>query len=236
MSVLRPAPGYDDGLEAVIPSMLEPSHPLTLEAVHPSTLEPAGKTDADYQPSFRPDTVETTRARSKFTSTTSILVIALIVVVVAAAVGGGVGGSIAVQNAKRSCTANATVASTPVFAVQTNVMLPLDCPGLDHDPQMSTFAHRTSRFQMHCQKLPNYERSASILSIIVYTLQDCLQACVSLNHYAGENKCAAASFYANLSHAIPDREANCFLRTKTGLTLNDTDTGSPLVTGVIDLT
>lgn len=88
---------------------------------------------------------------------------------------------------------------------------------------------------MYCQKIPVYDRNAAILSIIVYTLHDCLQACVSFNHYADADNCTAASFYANLAVAIPNNEANCFLRTGTGFSLDDNNDRGLLVTGLIDL-
>ncbi|KAI0459235.1 hypothetical protein F5B21DRAFT_499862 [Xylaria acuta] len=252
MSLSRSAPRYDDGLEIVYPSTLEPVTERGSDAHH----EPY-KTHADYQTNVRPDSPKR-RTVCGMPTSTSILAIALIVVVVAAGVGGGVGGSIAVMNAKRSCTnaavtsssesstpaptaspasgTNTTATSSSPFAVKTNVLLPLDCPGLSSTPQSSTFAHRTSTFQMYCHQGPVYDTNAAILSIIAYTLHDCLQACVSFNHYVNADNCTAASFYANLTAVLPTNEANCFLRTSTGhLPLDDNDAGDYLVTGLIDL-
>ncbi|KAI0864011.1 hypothetical protein F4860DRAFT_511383 [Xylaria cubensis] len=259
MSLPRSAPRYDEGPEVVYPSTLEPA-PVTelgLDA-HQKQVGVLNKTYADNQSNPRLDTLERRRRMvCGMPTSTSFLVIALIIVVIVAGIGGGVGGSIAVKNAKRSCaTATASplsASSTPVptrlsasststtatssspFAVKTNVLLPLDCPGLDSTPQSSTFAHRTSTFQMYCRKGPVYDMNQAILSIIVYTLHDCLQACVSFNHYVDSDNCTAASFYANMTAVVPTAEANCYLRTGTGLTLNDNSEGDHLVTGLIDI-
>ncbi|KAI0553131.1 hypothetical protein F4679DRAFT_496857 [Xylaria curta] len=247
---------YDDGPEVVYPSTLEPA-PVTergLDAYQKHVGMP-NKTYADNRSNPRLDALERRRrVVCGMPTSTSILAIALIAVVIAAGVGGGVGGSIAVQNAKRSCatataiqlsasytpvptgsSASSTATSSSPFAVKTNVLLPLDCPGLDSTPQSSTFAHRTSTFQMYCRKGPVYDMNQAILSIIVYTLHDCLQACVSFNHYVDSDNCTAASFYANMTAVVPTAEANCYLRTGTGLTLNDNSEGDHLVTGLIVL-
>ncbi|RYC56387.1 hypothetical protein CHU98_g9821 [Xylaria longipes] len=183
MSLSRSAPRYDDGLEIVQPSTLEPATGRGSDAHYGHAGVPY-KTYTDYQANPRPDTPRRRRIVCVMPTSTSILAIALIAVVVAAGIGGGVGGSIAVNNAKRAC-ANATVTSssastTPapttspapstattssVFAVQTNVLLPLDCPGLDSAPQSSTFAHQTSTFQMYCHRSPIYDMDEAILSI-----------------------------------------------------------------------
>ncbi|KAI1737393.1 hypothetical protein F4680DRAFT_212621 [Xylaria scruposa] len=256
MSLSRSSPRYDDGPEVVYPSTLEPA--LVTERgldAHQKHVGVLNKTYADNQPNPRLDAPgRRRRIVCGVPTSTSILAIALIVVVIAAGVGGGVGGSIAVQNAKRSCatataaqssasstaaptgsSASSTATSSSPFAVETNVLLPLDCPGLDSTPQSSTFAHRTSTFQMFCRKNPIYDTNQAILSIIVYALHDCLQACVSFNHYVDSDNCTAASFYANMTAVVPTAEANCYLRTGTGLTLNDDSEGDHLVTGLIDL-
>ncbi|TRX92347.1 hypothetical protein FHL15_006733 [Xylaria flabelliformis] len=245
MSLPRSAPRYDEGPEVVYPSTLEPAPVTELGLDAPQkhvSLCVLNKTYADNQSNPRLDALERRRRIvCGMPTSTSFLAIALIVIVIAAGVGGGVGGSIAVKNAKRSCaTATASslsASSTPVptrlsasststtatssspFAVKTNVLLPLDCPGLDSTPQSSTFAHRTSTFQMYCRKDPVYDMNQAILSI----------ACVSFNHYADSDNCTAASFYANMTAVVPTAEANCYLRTGTGLTLDDNSEGDHLI-------
>ncbi|KAI1758067.1 hypothetical protein F4782DRAFT_476320 [Xylaria castorea] len=254
MSISKSAPQYDDGLEIVHPSTLEPVMGRGSNAHHEHVGVPY-KLYADDQSNSRPDTAR--RTVCGMPTSASILAIALVVVVIAAGVGGGVGGSIAVKNAKRSCanttatslstsstsaptaspasSTSTTATSSSTFAVKTNVLLPLDCPGLDSTPQSSTFAHRTSTFQMFCSNSPAYDSEAAILSIILYTLHDCLQACVSYNHYVNADTCTAASFYANLTSVIPASEANCFLRTGTKLTVGTDNEGDYVATGLLDL-
>jgi hypothetical protein len=69
---------------------------------------------------------------------------------------------------------------------------------------------------------------------IVYTLDDCLQACVSFNHYADSNNCTAVQFSADMGAVVLGREANCFMATDTGISdLSDSNEGNLTVTGLI---
>ncbi|KAI1263211.1 hypothetical protein F5Y18DRAFT_132757 [Xylariaceae sp. FL1019] len=249
MSTLRSEPPYDEGLESNNHSTLECVPENTLEHVEKPTDLPYNSypynPNASVNQILRPNDPKW-RTIWGIPLSTFVLAVALVIVVIAAAIGGGVGGSLAVANAKEiTLNASSTLVPTPtkvlsststttssaVYTVETNVVLPLECPGLDATPQSSTFAHRTSTFQMHCGREYNYEQDKAILSIIVYSLHDCLQACVSFNHYVNSDNCTAVKF---MSFVVPDYEANCFMATDTGTSdLNTVDQGSYVVTGVI---
>ncbi|KAI0506527.1 hypothetical protein F5B22DRAFT_650639 [Xylaria bambusicola] len=184
---------------------------------------------------------------------TLILAITLIILIIAAGIGAGIGASIGAKGSNQSCSsaatvpspatsspdpassANATATSSGVYTVETNVLLPLDCPGLDSTPQTSTFAHRTSTFQMYCRNAYTYDSNKAILSIVVYTLHDCLQACVSFNHYVNADNCTAAMFFSNLTSTLPESGANCFMATDTDVSsLEPSEEGNNLVTALIN--
>ncbi|KAI0147703.1 hypothetical protein GGR57DRAFT_515450 [Xylariaceae sp. FL1272] len=255
MSTLRSEPPYDEGLQSIDHSTLEYVPENSLEHIEKPTDLPYNNfpynTNAGVNQNLGANASKW-RTVWGIPLSTFVLAIALAVVVVAAAVGGGVGGSLAVTNAKELCNktpnASATLAPTPtpvpsstftttfsaVYTVETNVLLPLDCPGLDYTPQSSTFAHRTSKFEMYCNTEYNYDSDKAILSIIVYTLHDCLQACVSFNHYVNSDTCTAVEFFANMTSEVPGHEANCFMATDTGTSdLKTSDQGSYAVAGLI---
>ncbi|KAI1122084.1 hypothetical protein F5Y10DRAFT_254802 [Nemania abortiva] len=246
MSLPQVVSPYDDGPERVYHSTLESYH---------STLEPGVQHKVEVHEEsneVKPRTV------CGVPISTFLLAIALIAVIIAASIGGGIGGSIAVKNAKQLCSTttvvqapatSAPVTTTPtptsdtkttttsssVYMVETNALLPLGCPGLDSNPQSSTFAHQTSTFQMFCGMTYTYSRAKAILSIIVYSLHDCLQACVSFNHYADADNCTAVIFYANLTYVVPGGEANCYMATDTYGSLSAHSQGDYIVTGLLDI-
>ncbi|KAI1421031.1 hypothetical protein F5Y12DRAFT_770258 [Xylaria sp. FL1777] len=158
---------------------------------------------------------------------TFLLSIALVAVVIAAAVGGGVGGSLAVQNAKNTCTSNntdeLTVVTTTVTApaataepatsttgplvVPTGVVK-LDCPGLTNDIAISLGADSWV-FTPACGV--DYTGS-DFGAVIAYSFHDCLQACAAHNHFSGEDECTALTFGANQTKYIPTNYGNCWLK------------------------
>ncbi|KAI0414616.1 hypothetical protein F5X98DRAFT_389657 [Xylaria grammica] len=227
---------YDDGLVWVYNSTLEPVNERRPEAPNDNISAP-DKSNAGTNSIF---TSDTPRRKTVYgiPGSTLILAIVLVILIIAASVAAGVGGSLAVKNAKQSCetsnTNNTTTNSSSVFKVETDVLLPLDCPGLDSTPQSSTFGHRTSVFQMYCHNTYAYSADTAILSIISYTLHDCLQACVSFNHYMGADNCTAATFHANLTLMIPNNQANCFMATNRDVfSLSPSSQGDYVVTGLL---
>ncbi|KAI1363625.1 hypothetical protein F5Y08DRAFT_308962 [Xylaria arbuscula] len=241
MSEQRVAPLYEDGLERAYPydSSLGPRHQGITKGY-------GGNSNSSDKTNVLSDIIR------RMPTSTLILAIALIILLVAAGIGGGIGASIAAKESKQCsittvestsavCTpepttrANATTTSSGVYTVETNVLLPLDCPGLDSTPQTSTFAHRTSTFQMYCRNAYTYDQNKAILSIIVYSLHDCLQACVSFNHYVNSDNCTAVMFFSNLTSKLSESEANCFMATDTGSSSLKTDPeGNNLVTALIN--
>ncbi|KAK5625281.1 hypothetical protein RRF57_000997 [Xylaria bambusicola] len=262
MSEPRLVPVYEDGLERAYPHNssfgFNEGRRAESERAH---ISPSDKTKGCFN------------AIRGLPLSTLILAIALVILIIAAGIGAGIGASIGTKGSKHSCSsdttipsptthtpdpvssANATATSSGVYTVETNVLLPLDCPGLDSTPQTSTFAHRTSTFQMYCHNAYTYDMNKAILSIVscsftpkvsmvrelicnikvVYTLHDCLQACVSFNHYVNADNCTAAMFFSNLTSKLSESSANCFMATDTDVSsLQPDQEGNNLVTALIN--
>ncbi|KAI1327979.1 hypothetical protein F5Y16DRAFT_370290 [Xylariaceae sp. FL0255] len=182
---------------------------------------------------------------------TFFLSVALAIVILAAAIGGGVGGSLAVQSAKSSCTTTkqnstaigqslgptvtttvtttitaAAASTTGPLVVPTGVVA-LDCPGINNTEQVTTLDDDSWVFTPLCGV--DYEGS-DFGAVIVYSFNDCLEACAAHNHYSGNTSCTALTFRANQTEEIPENYGNCWLKYGTP---SPVSVGSNLVAGAL---
>ncbi|KAI1114777.1 hypothetical protein F5Y14DRAFT_412788 [Nemania sp. NC0429] len=186
---------------------------------------------------------------------TFFLSLALVVVILAAAIGGGVGGSIAVQNAQKSCITNstrqalenssspptATITKTTTVTKTVNAgassttttgglvvptgILALDCPNLSGTSQTIQLGSKAWVFEAACGI---DHRGGDIAAVIVYSFHDCLQACAAHNYFSNDNTCTHITFTANQTEEIPKDYGNCWLKTDN---VEDIDLGSNMYCG-----
>ncbi|OAL29762.1 hypothetical protein AYO20_09054 [Fonsecaea nubica] len=161
-------------------------------------------------------------------------------IIVAAIVGGGVGGACASsQRALKTASSEAVTAtstvlladSAPTLSIPSSVSasaalatdytalidtqistLALDCPTLDSQSYPSKWEGQL--FSLNCDFLYN---DGDLASVFVYTWQDCVEACASMNHYAEMNggsntTCIHAVFQAGLDQNVIDWNRNCWLK------------------------
>ena len=102
------------------------------------------------------------------------------------------------------------------FVAPTDVVLKLDCPALNNTKQTITLGGgspaKTWRFTPYCSA--DYNGVTDIGAIVVYSFNDCLTACASMNLNAGKNVCVGVEFNADMKNIIPGNYGNCFLKPK----------------------
>jgi hypothetical protein len=109
---------------------------------------------------------------------------------------------------------------------------PLDsCPDANNTAYTSTYAetHETSEtssnntanltFILHCgleSPITSATGAATLSEAFVYTFDDCIELCASLNFWAGNANCSFAAYDVNGS-----RPGNCWVGKKDGLVVGD---------------
>jgi hypothetical protein len=175
-----------------------------------------------------------------------LLVALATLVVVGAALGGGLGGALANERSKNNnvmtvtrtiTTANSATASaasaTSTTGRFTNLTIPaasdvdtlfLDCPNLNSTAYSAT---NNDHFTFTCGvAYPGGFAAygggtiATLAGLIAYTPEDCAVACSTFNLYSAlygnGTVCAAMTFNSELSTALADFGANCWLFNTTG--------------------
>ena len=89
--------------------------------------------------------------------------------------------------------------------------LDLDCPALNSQNYSSGW--ESQKFNLHCDFLYN---GGDIASVFVYSWQECVEACASVNHYTAKNgagsQCTHALFQAGLNDAVTTWHRNCWMK------------------------
>ncbi|KAK8064000.1 eukaryotic aspartyl protease [Apiospora saccharicola] len=142
-------------------------------------------------------------------------------VVIGAAVGGAVGGSLAARHAS-ACSPTAspnTTSTSPYFSIPTSgVRVELDCnkyPGYKpYTVEVGGTTTATATFKPTCAKdFP--DPAQDLLALTVYNELDCMKACAAYNHARNATECVAAVFIADVSDAVKDWYANCWIKNDT---------------------
>ncbi|KAH6646525.1 hypothetical protein BKA67DRAFT_579892 [Truncatella angustata] len=137
-------------------------------------------------------------------------------VVIGASVGGAVGSTQALHHQTEyqvvTITSITVVAGTQTSSVPTasgtlvapfnvptaDVTLALDCENRDGKTEPLVFNDTTYVFSQHCgtdfERVTPSSVSLDLFTVAVYTLQDCLRACVSYNLAHGSKECIAVEF------------------------------------------
>ena len=109
-------------------------------------------------------------------------------------------------------------------------MLALDCPGISGTtisikppPNASPEDNVEARFSLDCggDILSTSPASNDILSIVTYSLSDCLRACASYNRYNEAGACKGVVFYADMDPAA-ERDGTCLLKKDGALIVKQT--------------
>ncbi|KAI1268832.1 hypothetical protein F5Y18DRAFT_423062 [Xylariaceae sp. FL1019] len=201
-------------------------HPAGLE-VAPNQAKPTFA--FDYSERVREDTPPRTILGLR--RATFFLSLALIVVILAAGIGAGVGGSVAVNNARNSCATNSTMPSSPISALTTTAtvtieagttsttagrlvvptgVVALDCPSLSGTSETIKLGSKSWVFDLTCG---TDFGGGDIGAVIVYSINDCMQACAAHNYFSNDNSCQHVTFNANQTSEIPKDYGNCWLKT-----------------------
>ncbi|KAI1176254.1 hypothetical protein F4777DRAFT_276211 [Nemania sp. FL0916] len=191
--------------------------------------------------SEKPVPSTTTREHGIYHIRRSTLII-FVIAIIAVAVSGGVGGSIAVQNAKKACTnekaievtaittgttgttASSTSSETASSAATTSALaastqplvVPTGIVKLDCpglDQNITLQLGPTSwMFTTACN---TNLKGYDFASIISHSFHDCVQACAAYNSFSGKNDCLAITFSANQTKYIPGHYGNCWMKNHT---------------------
>lgn len=104
-------------------------------------------------------------------------------------------------------------------------MLELDCPNLTDTTHKVTPIKQTFTFGATCgEDYPTGGPNVDIISIVSYTLSDCMRACAVFNerNTVPDTKCVAVHFYADLKWIV-ERGGNCWLKSDIGKPVVDRD-------------
>ena len=87
----------------------------------------------------------------------------------------------------------------------------LDCPALDSKNYSSSW--ESQLFNLNCDFLYN---GGDIASVFVYSWQECVEACASVNHYTQKegagSTCTHALFQAEVTDSVITYHRNCWLK------------------------
>ena len=116
--------------------------------------------------------------------------------------------------------ATTTLTNLSVPAPSTIISVALDCPNLTGQSYVSATGHTFTQFCNH--DYPNGSFAAGnigtirdITGIIAYSMNDCMDACSTMNQLQYGPVCAGVTFNAAMSMTYASR-ANCFLKNATG--------------------
>ena len=93
----------------------------------------------------------------------------------------------------------------------------LDCPAL-HGTSYTTASKETFMQLCNTTYLGDQTNIKDIIAIISYSMDDCIEACSSVNEFAVSPACAGVTFKPTLSE-FP--AGNCWLKTGTGAGTDD---------------
>jgi hypothetical protein len=88
----------------------------------------------------------------------------------------------------------------------------LDCPSLDGTTRTITLGTQSYSFLIACSTDYAGPNTVDYLAIISYHLDDCLQACASLNRNTGGNTCRAVEFVSDMQLETTADFGNCWLK------------------------
>jgi hypothetical protein len=159
----------------------------------------------------------------------------LVVIVISAAVGGAVGGKNMHENHVKdsflSTPTSATPTTSSVYLAATPTYMPLNpCPDANNTLYTSPLSSRlndsnsTSKaaglnFTRYCDvesPLDSVTNASKISEAFVYSLDDCIELCASLNFWASDKNCTVAVYDVNGS-----RPGNCFVGSATSVQVED---------------
>jgi hypothetical protein len=122
-----------------------------------------------------------------------------------------------VGNSSPSSTSTSTVGSSsasstyvPLAATQvSHIKVPCDDSTLP-DLIKGTY-NTTAVFKPYC----GWDNSGhDLVHLVMYSFQDCLDACVSYNNIAGGDSCVISQFNSWMGVSVRNFSANCFLKSK----------------------
>lgn len=130
------------------------------------------------------------------------------------------------QTGSPASTSEAVASASPTtssrISVPTAGLLALDCPGLSGKTTSNTIGNQTLSYDTECG-VDNNGQAIDIMTIISYSLRDCLMACSSYNANDATEKCVGVQFHADLTKVVPEFSGNCWLKKKRGTAVDDTN-------------
>lgn len=95
----------------------------------------------------------------------------------------------------------------------TDVMLALDCPGLDGQNQVIILESQSWTFRIECDV--DFVGDVTLMALRAHSLEDCLMACASYSRNSNSNDCIAAEYGTNMTFLLNDY-GTYFLKNGTG--------------------
>ena len=119
------------------------------------------------------------------------------------------------SSGESSTAASSTAASSTgaLFTAPTDILLPLDCDGLEDNMTVTYNRGDTAVYNLKCNMDTPYGDMAVFLA---YSLSDCLQACSTYNWYHANQDCKGAVFFSNMQAARIAHDGNCWLKSELG--------------------
>ncbi|EXJ90458.1 hypothetical protein A1O1_03560 [Capronia coronata CBS 617.96] len=154
----------------------------------------------------------------------TLVVAGVTLLICGAAFGGALGGVVTSHkhsdsNTPATTTVTATVTNTVSSAPTTQTglvnnyspLLPdqVNTTALDCAEQATITSRSDEQYQLNCNI--NYPDN-DLLNFIAYSLDDCIDACSSINTVSGDTQCHGVVFNANLEKSDQQGHGNCWLK------------------------
>jgi len=184
------------------------------------------KTPVGEKHEFGPDHQPTTHNPFGLGSVAfGLLVAAITCILTAAIVGGAVGGALGSKhNAVVTTTPSSLPANNyePLSAASVNTTYFPYCP--DQDGQTITTLKDSATYELQCN---SNAYGVDAMAIVAYSLDDCVQACTTLNTFNTITNCVGVNFWADMASSFYSSGGNCYLKTTFTYTVDAS--GSPQV-------